>query len=168
MLKRVLIASILVCLIACVVPMTVAQETATGDASAQSKTSGDRKPALEPAVTPGGFTYSPSGRRDPFVSLLIGRTLGSKKAKPGLQGMQISEVALQGIARDSQGYIAMLAGTDSKVYFVRIGAELADGKIINMTQNKVIFREEIKDPFSTKPFRDIEKSLTPGEEEEKR
>lgn len=135
--------------------------------SSQPAAPGDTSPsAAKPADTttaPGGYHYDPGKRRDPFISLLIGRTLGKPNRKPGVQGMLISEVDLKGIVKDSQGFTAMLAGPDRKVYFVRVGADLADGKVINITQTKVVFREEIKDPLTLKPYRDIEKSLTPGE-----
>ena len=121
--------------------------------------------AAKPADTtaPGGYHYDPGKRRDPFVNLLIGRTLGKPNRKPGVQGMLISEVDLKGIVKDSQGFTAMLAAPDHKVYFVRVGVDLADGKVINITQTKVVFRQEIKDPLTLKPYRDIEKSLVPGE-----
>ncbi|MEW6368956.1 MAG: hypothetical protein AB1714_30375 [Acidobacteriota bacterium] len=140
----------------------------TSPAPATPGASEGEKTVLPPeVVASGGYTYNPGGRRDPFVSLLIGRTKGTKERPPGLAGMLISEVDLVGIAKDSQGYVVMLAGSDNKTYFVRVGAELADGKVIDITENKVVFREEIKDPFSVKPYRDIVKSLTPGEEEVK-
>jgi hypothetical protein len=158
------------CLLTYVPRESLAEGAAPAPASAPASTTDQGASKPEPGVTPGGYTYNPAGRRDPFVSLLIGRTLTGKKSKPGLEGMLISEVSLVGIAKDVQGYICMLSGSDSKTYFVRVGAQLADGKIINITQRTVTFREEIKDPFSTKPFRDIEKSLNPGVgvEEEKR
>jgi Tfp pilus assembly protein PilP len=157
---------LLATLLICVSALASAQETGAGTPAPSGSAAETATKAPEPAVTSGAYTYNAAGRRDPFVSLLLGRTIGARTKKPGLQGMLISEVVLTGIAKDSQGYIAMVSGSDSKTYFVRIGAELADGKIISITQNKVIFREEIKDPFSTKPFRDIVKSLTPGEGEE--
>jgi len=157
-----LFATLLICMSA----LAVAQESGAETPAPGGPAAGPETRAPEPGVTQGAYTYNPAGRRDPFVSLLLGRTVGTRSKKPGLLGMLISEVVLTGIAKDSQGYIAMVSGSDSKTYFVRIGAELADGKIISITQNKVIFREEIKDPFSTKPFRDIVKSLTPGEGEE--
>ena len=168
--KRNCILIVAACLLLSVVSLALSEETGTtGSTSAGTTAQPGNAKQEPPEVTPGtGYTYAPGGRRDPFVSLLIGRTLGGKKSKPGLQGMLISEVDLKGIAKDAQGYMAMISGSDGKTYFVRIGAELADGKIINITQRSVTFREEIKDPFSTKPFRDIVKSLTPGEEEENR
>lgn len=130
-------------------------------AGAGDTSAGAAKPAE--TTTPGGYHYDPGKRRDPFVSLLIGRTLGKPNRKPGIQGMLISEVDLKGIVKDSQGFTAMLSGPDHKVYFARVGVDLADGKVINITQTKVVFRQEIKDPLTLKPYRDIEKSLTPGE-----
>ena len=57
---------------------------------------------LEPA--PGGYSYNPQGRRDPFVSLM--RPVGPQggKVRPqGLPGFLIQEVALKGVVRTQGG-----------------------------------------------------------------
>jgi hypothetical protein len=61
-----------------------------------------------------GFTYDPAGRRDPFRSLLARQAkeeLGGRP--PGLRGMGIEEIKLQGILRIPEGYVAMVQGTDT-------------------------------------------------------
>ena len=89
---------------------------------------------------PGGYTYNPQGRRDPFVSLIkpVAPTRAPKTRKPGMAGFLIQEVALKGIVKTSgggegvaekPGYIAMFLGTDGKSYFVNVGQRLFDGVI---------------------------------------
>ena len=84
---------------------------------------------LEPP--PGGYTYNPQGRRDPFVSLHkpVEANRGPGSRPPGVKGFLIQEVALKGIVKDKTGYIAILLGTDGKSYFVRVGERLFDGVI---------------------------------------
>lgn len=165
LLKKLGVALTVACLAPGLAGALYAQGASEPAAAGQSEESA--KPAgVLPASSAGGYTYTAAGRRDPFVSLLLGRGPKGPARRQGLLGQLISEIDLVGIAKDAQGYLAMLRGSDQKTYFVRVGAELADGKIIDIATNKVTFREEIKDPFSLKPFRDITKSLTPGGEEE--
>lgn len=128
----------------------------------------------EVAPQPGGYTYNPQGRRDPFVSLLrpVGPT-GATIRPPGMEGFLIQEIALKGIVRttgqgagaaEKPGYIAMFQGTDGKSYFVNIGQRLYDGEIVAIDAATVTMRQEVTDPLSPVRVREIKKSLYPTEE----
>lgn len=119
---------------------------------------------LEPP--PGGYTYTPQGRRDPFVSLKkpVEATRGPGTRPPGVKGFLIQEVALKGIVRDKSGYIAILLGTDGKSYFVRVGERLFDGVVTAIDAANITFRQEVTDPLSPVKSRDVKKSLYPSEE----
>jgi Tfp pilus assembly protein PilP len=128
---------------------------------------------LEPP--PGGYTYNPQGRRDPFVSLIkpVGADTGPKTRKPGMEGFLIQEVALKGIVKTSgggegpaekQGYIAIFLGTDGKSYFVNVGQRLFDGQLVAIDATTVTFRQEVTDPLSPVKTREIKLSLYPSEE----
>ncbi len=112
-----------------------------------------------------GFRYDARGRRDPFVSLAAGlNILPPDMRPPGLSGMLIQEVSLHGIVKTTEGYIAMIQGTDNKSYFARIGERLYDGTIEVIDNEKVVFLQEINDPLRIEKFHRIEKSLHPVEE----
>jgi Tfp pilus assembly protein PilP len=114
-----------------------------------------------------GFSYDPAGRRDPFRSL-VEQTKADKGPRPkGIAGMLISEVDLVGIVQKGKDYLAFFNGSDNKGYFLRVGDQLYDGRIIsiNRTTGQVVFRQEINDPRSIKPYRDITKRLYTAEEE---
>lgn len=128
---------------------------------------------LEPP--PGGYTYNPQGRRDPFVSL--NRPVAAKGiAGPrpqGFPGFLIQEVALRGIVKTSEGgagvaakpgYIAIFQGTDGKSYFVSVGQRLFDGVITAVDASSVTFRQEVTDPLSPVKTREVRKSLYASEE----
>jgi hypothetical protein len=121
----------------------------------------------ELAVQPGQYTYQPAGRRDPFISLLanVGPSEGVVKTRPpGMAGFLIQEVALKGIVKDQSGFIAMLAATDGKSYFAKVGQKFYDGEIIAMDVATVTFRQEVTDPLSPVKSRDLKKSLYSSEE----
>jgi Tfp pilus assembly protein PilP len=114
-----------------------------------------------------GFTYDPAGRRDPFRSL-VEQTKAEKGPRPkGIAGMLISEVDLVGIVQKGKDCLAFFNGSDNKGYFLRVGDQLYDGRIIliNRSTGQVVFRQEINDPRSIKPYRDITKRLYTAEEE---
>lgn len=127
---------------------------------------------LEPP--PGGYTYNPQGRRDPFVSLV--RPVGPQggKVRPqGLPGFLIQEVALKGVVKTQggglasaaqAGYIAILQDTQGKSYFVNVGQRLFDGVIVAIDASSVSFRQEVTDPLSPVRTRDVRKTLYPSEE----
>jgi len=112
-----------------------------------------------------GFQYDARGRRDPFVSLAAGlNILPPDMRPPGLSGMLIQEVSLHGIVKTTEGYIAMIQGTDNKSYFARIGERLYDGTIEVIDNEKVVFLQEINDPLRIEKFHRIAKSLHPVED----
>jgi len=114
-----------------------------------------------------GFTYDPAGRRDPFRSL-VEQTKADKGPRPkGVAGMLISEVDLVGIVQKGKENLAFFNGSDNKGYFLRVGDQLYDGRIIQINRHagQVVFRQEINDPRSIKPYRDITKRLYSAEEE---
>jgi len=113
----------------------------------------------------GGVSYDARGRRDPFISLALGlNILRPEERIPGLGGMLIQEVSLRGIVRTSEGYIAMIQGTDNKSYFAREGERMYDGTIEAIDSEKVVFRQEINDPLRIEKFQRLEKWLHPLEE----
>lgn len=114
----------------------------------------------EAAEALGAFNYDPAGRRDPFRSLLSGRQredLGDRP--PGLRGMAVDEIKLQGIMGLPDGYVAMIQGTDNNSYLVHAGAVLWDGTVERIEPGRVIFKVQVADPQSLKPYREIVRTL---------
>ena len=115
-----------------------------------------------------GFSYDPAGRRDPFRSLVDPLNTLSKGPRPrGIAGMLISEVDLVGIVQKGREHMAFFNGSDNKGYFLRVGDSLFDGKILKIDRSSgmVMFRQDVNDPRSIKPYRDVTKRLASAEEE---
>lgn len=162
----------------CVVGLAVASSLpALAQAPSPSPSPGAADPSAGPEAgkslvdrellpPPGGYTYNPQGRRDPFVSLLrpVSADQGARTRKQGMEGFLIQEVALKGIVKMQKGYRAMLLGTDGKSYFVSVGQRLYDGVITAIDAGSVTFRQEVTDPLSTVRSRDVKKTLYPTEE----
>jgi len=116
--------------------------------------------ADESAMSGRSYSYDPAGRRDPFRSLLSrqeNRNLGQRP--PGIAGISIDDVVVQGIWRTRSGHIAQVRATDNKSYLLRSGDLLYDGEVTRVAPNEVTFRQNLNDPQSVKPFRDVTKQL---------
>jgi hypothetical protein len=106
------------------------------------------------------YTYDPAGRRDPFRSLLVrAENRGRGVRPPGIAGIAIDDITLQGIWRTRAGYVAQIRATDNKSYLLRPGDLLYDGEVTSVGPNEVGFRQNLNDPQSVKPFRDVTKQL---------
>ncbi|HTM27648.1 MAG TPA: hypothetical protein VL225_20780 [Vicinamibacterales bacterium] len=137
---------------------------AAGPASPQrpqgAEAAGDQKPAQGP-----GYSYDPQGRRDPFVSLLGrgGDLPGGTGARPsGLPGLLINEVTLKGVLKSTKGdFIALLQAPDSRTYIVRAGDKVMDGKVKAISQDAVVFSQDVNDPLSLVKQREVRKTIRP-------
>lgn len=114
----------------------------------------------EAALAGRGYTYDPAGRRDPFRSLLVRPEKGfAGRRPPGIAGISVDDVTLHGIWKTRGGYVAQIRGTDNKSYLLRAGDLLYDGEVVRVGPNELTLRQNINDPQSVKPFRDITKQL---------
>jgi type IV pilus assembly protein PilP len=107
-----------------------------------------------------GFSYDPAGRRDPFRSLLEGRLReGIGERPPGLPGMGVEEIRLEGILKLPGGYVGMIQGTDNLSYLIRPGTVLYDGIVESIEPGKIVFKLQVTDPRSLKPYRELVRTL---------
>jgi type IV pilus assembly protein PilP len=117
--------------------------------------------AGEEAIESGqSFTYDPAGRRDPFRSLLSGLPREEMAQRPpGLRGMGVEEVKVQGIFKLPEGFVAMVRGTDNLSYLLRAGTVLYDGSVESIEKGRVTFKLQVADPKSLKPYREVVRTL---------
>lgn len=110
--------------------------------------------------TPPAYSYEVRGRRDPFRSLLLrSQDDRDRQRPPGIAGMLVEELSLQGTFRTRQGWIAMMRGGDNRSYLLRKGTTVYDGEVLEIGPTEVVFRQNVNDPTSPKPFRDVVKAL---------
>jgi Tfp pilus assembly protein PilP len=115
----------------------------------------------EQDFTPSVYTYEVGGRRDPFRSLLVRNPSDKDRLRPpGLAGVMLDELELQGTIKIRQGWVAMMRGPDNKSHLVRKGTTLFDGEVVDVSGSEVTFRQNVNDPTNPKPFREVVKALT--------
>jgi len=114
----------------------------------------------ESAMSGRSYTYDPAGRRDPFRSLLVReQQRGGPQRPPGIAGISIDDLVVHGIWKTKSGYVAQIRATDNKSDLIRAGDLLYDGEVIRVGPNEVSFRQNLNDPQSVKPFREVTKQL---------
>ncbi len=133
---------------------------AQGSGSQASAASGG-----SPEKTGPGYSYDPAGRRDPFVSLLgrggdLPSTTGSRP--PGLPGVLINEVTLKGVLKSAKGdFIALLQSPDNHTFIVHPGDKVMDGAVKTITQDAIVFSQDVNDPLSLVKQREVRKTIRP-------
>jgi Tfp pilus assembly protein PilP len=137
--------------------------------AAASPVAGQQPPAPQPTpdakitdqdFTPSVYTYEVGGRRDPFRSLLVRNPSDKERVRPpGLAGVMVDELELQGTIKVKQSWVAMMRGPDSKSHLIRKGTTLFDGEVTDVSATEVTFRQTFNDPTNPKPFREVVKTL---------
>lgn len=89
-------------------------------------------------------TYRAAHRRDPFVPPVADLPPGPK-AELGLAGTPVAQVALKGIIRNpaTGRFTALLLASDGKTHLGAIGQRVLDGRIIEVTADKVVFEQYV-------------------------
>jgi type IV pilus assembly protein PilP len=105
------------------------------------------------------YVYDPAGRRDPFKSLLVRERSQGGERPPGIPGLSVDELELQGLWKTRSGWIAQVRGSDNRSYLLRKGDLLFDGEVLDVRTNELTLRQNVNDPQSVKPFRDVTKRL---------
>lgn len=118
----------------------------------------------EELLAGGIFGYDPAGRRDPFRSLIGGmeeQLEGPAQSRPpGLPGMLIEELRLEGIIETPSGILAFVLGRDNVSYIIRPGTKLYDGDVAEIQPKKVVFRRNVNDPNRIKEYDEIVREFT--------
>jgi len=134
-------------------PPTAANPPAEGAGATGKVTEQDFVPSV--------YTYEVGGRRDPFRSLLVRNPSDKDRVRPpGLAGVMVDELELQGTIKIKQGWVAMMRGPDNKSHLIRKGTTLFDGEVVEVSATEVTFRQNVNDPTNPKPFREVVKALT--------
>lgn len=101
--------------------------------------------------------YNPRGKRDPFIDLqdlfrqeqpqVFIPELPPLSERPlGLVGLAISEVTVTGVATGEGNRVVILKGVDGFTYLAREENKLFDGYIFEISQEEVVFIQEVLDP----------------------
>ena len=76
-----------------------------------------------------------------------------------MPGLLVNEITVKGVIRGTSGYLAMIQSPDKKTYIIRSGDRLADGSVKTITQDGVVFSQDVHDPLSLVKQREVPKRV---------
>jgi Tfp pilus assembly protein PilP len=119
----------------------------------------DKKNPVEPKKEE-PKTYSANGRRDPFISPVVNRTMTGSGCSTGKRCLAIDQINLQGIVKSDSGMIAVVVNALNKAYFLHENDPVFNGYVVKITGDSIIFKETIQDKMG-KPFeREVTKRIS--------
>jgi Tfp pilus assembly protein PilP len=151
----------------------------TGAAFAQAPAATPAPPAPTAAAAPAddhmptppaNFSYTPGGRRDPFLTLARGAaavTTSDPSMRPaGAAGIAVDELTVRGIVLTNGTFVAMVSGAAGKnqTYSVRAGSRLYDGTVRAIDARSIVIVQQVSDPLSLQKQREVRKLLRTQEE----
>jgi Tfp pilus assembly protein PilP len=110
----------------------------------------------------------PAHLRDPFAALVrTGDTGEHLNLPPGIAGLQVATLQLQGLVQGPNGMIAVVANPQGSVYFIHEGDHIFDATVEKIDLDKITFQQVNKDAFGRPVQREVVKRLYPiaGEEQ---
>ena len=129
------------------------------------------QPQAEEAKSPivGSFyAYDQLGRRDPFLSLIkiAKKKPPKKKGATPLESFDVEEIEILAIASDKDESYALIQLPNQKTYTIKKGTVLGlqEGKVEEITEEKVVIREYVKDYRGDMKPKDTVLKLHKGEE----
>lgn len=108
---------------------------------------------------------APVSQRDPFEPLVSARRSSEEPGvplPPGKAGLVIGSLRVEGIVRAPSGMIVVVSNPQLRVYFLREGDQVYNGRVERITMEGVSFRETSKDSFGKTAERQVTKALYPS------
>lgn len=101
--------------------------------------------------------------RDPFAALIRQSDPGASRLNlpPGIAGLQVATVQLQGMVKTDHGMVAVVANPQDRVYFLHDGDHIYDGMVERIGLNTITFRQQTTDAFGRVIDRNVTKRLYP-------
>lgn len=94
------------------------------------------------------YDYNDKGRRDPFQSLVeVAKSKPKKLGSKPIENFDVDEIRLTAIIWNNRENYALITLPDSKSYTIRKGMTLGlyGGKVVDITREAVLIREQVKD-----------------------
>jgi hypothetical protein len=101
-----------------------------------------------------------TGRRDPFVSPVVNRSMVGSGCNTGKKCLSPEQVALKGIISAQSGMIAVVVNALNKAYFLRENDPVFNGYVVKITGDSIVFKETIQDKLGKNFTREVTKKIT--------
>lgn len=118
----------------------------------------DKKNPVEPKKD--ARTYSAAGRRDPFVSPVVSRSMVATGCSTGKRCLAINQITLTGIVKSDGGMIAVVVNAMNKAYFLRENDPVFNGYVVKITGDSIVFQETVQDNLGKMLTREVTKRIS--------
>jgi type IV pilus assembly protein PilP len=149
-------------------PVTVKKKVPTRAQPIDVKKAQPQPDEPESIITGTFYAYDQLGRRDPFLSLIkiAKKKPPKKKGATPLESFDVEEIKILAIASDKTESYALILLPNQKTYTVKKGTVLGlqEGKVEEITEEKVVIREFVKDYRGNIKPKDTVLKLHKGEE----
>jgi Tfp pilus assembly protein PilP len=116
-----------------------------------------KKPAGAKAEAPKHINLA--GRRDPFVSPVVNRSMLGSGCSTGKRCLTIDQINLKGVVKADTGMIAVVVNTLNKAYFLRENDPVFNGYVVRITGDSIIFKETVQDRLGKSFTREVTKKI---------
>ena len=127
---------------------------------AHAATATETKPPAEENKKDEPKAISMAGRRDPFISPVIGHISNGSGCNSGKRCLAVDQIVLTGIVKSDSGMIAIVVNALNKAYFLHENDPVFNGYVVKITGDSIVFKETIQDDFGKPLTREITKKIT--------
>ena len=100
-----------------------------------------------------------TGRRDPFVSPVVNRSMVGSGCSTGKKCLAVDQINLKGVIRAESGMIAVVVNAMNKAYFLRENDPVFNGYVVRITGDSIIFKETMQDKLGKNFTREVTKKI---------
>lgn len=100
------------------------------------------------------------GRRDPFLSPVVNRSMGGSGCSTGKRCLAVDQIALTGIVKSDAGMIAVVINAMNKAYFLRENDPVFNGYVVKITGDSIVFKETMQDKLGKSFTREVTKKIS--------
>jgi Tfp pilus assembly protein PilP len=101
-----------------------------------------------------------TGRRDPFVSPVVNRSMVGSGCSMGKRCLAIDQINLKGVVKAEAGMIAVVVNAMDKAYFLRENDPVFNGYVVKITGDSIVFKETLQDRLGKSFTREVTKRIT--------
>ena len=142
-----------------VAPKTKAVKTVKPARSKQRVAVNDKK-SPEVAKKQEPKVINITGRRDPFVSPVVNRSMIGSGCSMGKRCLAIDQISLKGVVKAEAGMIAVVVNAMDKAYFLRENDPVFNGYVVKITGDSIVFKETLQDRLGKSFTREVTKKIT--------
>jgi hypothetical protein len=117
-----------------------------------------KKPAEAKTEAPKQINLA--GRRDPFISPVVNRSMIGSGCSTGKRCLAIDQINLKGVVKADSGMIAVVVNSLNKAYFLRENDPVFNGFVVKITGDSIVFKETVQDHLGKPLTREITKKIT--------